>query len=142
MLVFGFTACFVKQPVTVLPSPVFLNVALSAWYIASCVHLTSYLNGDIFTVVFSCREITLSAIQVLDNFIDDLQQMTAVQLEATTTLPPFSHLNLLNWQYLSFLGAHVINHVCLCTCLPTLITLVYLSSRFALDWACLWSILY
>jgi len=76
-----------------------LNVALLACCIASLIPLTPYLTGDICTLALSCQEITLSsyaADNVYYHFRDDLQQMTAVQQEATAAPNPFSNLNLLN----------------------------------------------
>lgn len=63
-----------------------LNVVLLARSIASCILFRPCLTGDICTVAFSCQGRTLSSYVADDmrsRFRDDLQQMTAVQQEAT-----------------------------------------------------------
>lgn len=75
-----------------------LNVVL---HIASCTPFGPCLTGDVCTAAFSRQERTLSSYDADDmhsRFKNDLQQITAVQQEATVAppAPPLSHLNPLN----------------------------------------------
>ena len=115
--------------------------------IASCVPFRPCLTGDTCTGAFSCQKRILSS-YAANNMRSCFRMIYRKWLQCNRkpqfapNHPTVSHLNPLNWQYLLLCRAHFISYVCLCTCPSTPINLVYLSGRFALDCASLWSILY